>query len=69
MRAVWIAENVGDVAPPNYKVDEAKAIATSPNAHGMFTLSRPDDGWAPGSYRVEFYLDDTLVETVKLEIK
>lgn len=69
VRAVWIAENVGDIAPPNYKIDEAKAIATSPDAHGMFTLSRPDDGWAPGSYRVEFYVDDALVETVKLQIK
>lgn len=69
VRAVWIAEDVGDIAPPNYKIDEAKTIAASPDAHGMFTLSRPEDGWAPGKYRVEFYLDDTLVETVKLEIK
>ncbi len=69
VRAVWIAENVGDVAPPNYKIDEAKTIAASPDAHGMFTLSRPEDGWAPGKYRVEFYLDGALVETVKLEIK
>lgn len=69
VRAVWIAEDVGDIAPANYKIDEAKAIATAPDAHGMFTLSRPEDGWAPGKYRVEFYLDDVLVDTVKLEIK
>lgn len=69
VRAVWIAENVGDIAPPNYKIDEATATATAPDAHGMFTLSRPDDGWAPGSYRVEFYLDGALVETVKLTIE
>ena len=69
VRAVWIAEDVGDIAPPNSKIDDAVATASAPDARGMFTLSRPDDGWAPGNYRVEFYLDETLVETVKLKIK
>ena len=68
VRAVWIAENIGDDAPPDYKADEASAIAESPTAHGVFTLSRPDDGWALGDYRAEFYVDDVLVETVKLKI-
>ena len=68
IRAVWIAENVGDVAPPNYTVDEATATATIPEARGVFTLSRPADGWAPGAYRVEFYVDDELTDTVKLKI-
>jgi hypothetical protein len=69
VRAIWIAENVGAIAPPNYKIDDAVAIAGARDAHGTFTLSRPEDGWAPGNYRVEFYLDETLVETVKLQIK
>ena len=68
VRAVWIAENIGDDAPPDYKADEASAIAESPTAHGVFILSRPDDGWALGDYRAEFYVDDVLVETVKLKI-
>ena len=68
VRAVWIAENIGEDFPPDYKVDEASAIADGPLAHGTFTLSRPDDGWAPGDYRVEFYVDDVLAETVKLKI-
>lgn len=68
VRAVWIAENIGDDAPPDYKVDEASAIAESPTTPGVFTLSRPDDGWAIGDYRAEFYVDDVLVETVKLRI-
>jgi hypothetical protein len=68
VRAVWIAENVGEDFPPDYKVDEASAIAESPTAHGSFTLSRPEDGWAPGDYRAEFYVDDVLIETVKLKI-
>ena len=68
VRAVWIAENIGEDFPPDYKVDEASTIAESPTAHGAFTLSRPEDGWAPGDYRAEFYVDDVLVETVKVKI-
>jgi hypothetical protein len=68
IRVVWIAEDVGEVAPPNYKIDEAKATASIPGARGVFTLSRPEDGWAPGAYRVEFYVDGELIETVKLKI-
>jgi hypothetical protein len=68
MRAVWIAENIGEDFPRDYKVDEASAIAESATAHGAFTLSRPEDGWAFGRYRVDFYVDDVLVDTVKLKI-
>ena len=68
VRAVWIAENIGEDFPPDYKVDEATAVTEGPVAHGAFTLSRPEDGWALGDYRVEFYVDDVLVDTVKLKI-
>ena len=68
IRVVWIAENIGDVAPPDYTIDEATATASAPNSHGVFTLSRPDEGWAPGDYRVEFLSMKLLSETVKLKI-
>jgi hypothetical protein len=70
VRAVWIAENIdiGEEVQPDYKVDEASAVAESPTAHGAFALSRPEDGWAIGDYRAEFYVDDVLVETVKIKI-
>jgi hypothetical protein len=68
IRAVWIAENIGDIAAPNYKIDEASTTANARDSHGIFTLAKPDEGWAPGDYRVEFYVDDELVETVKLKI-
>ena len=68
IRAVWIAENIGEDFPRDYKVDEASAIAETPRAHGAFTMTRPEDGWAPGDYRVEFYVDDILVDAVKLKI-
>jgi hypothetical protein len=68
VKAVWIAENIGEDFPQDYKVDEASAIAETPKAHGAFTLTRPEDGWAVGNYRVEFYVDDVLVDTVKLKM-
>src|SRR5213596_1335373 len=67
IRAVWIAQNTG-VAPVDFKVDEATAVAPISNAFGKFTLSRPSDGWATGRYRVEFYVDGELIDTVDLTI-
>jgi len=67
IRAVWIAQDTG-VAPIDFKVDEATAIAPIGGAFGKFTLSRQPDGWATGKYRVEFYVDDELTERVDLTI-
>ncbi len=68
VRAVWIAQDIGKDAPMNYTIDEATANPAGPNSHGNFVLNRPDGGWAPGTYRVEFYLGDDLQESVTAEI-
>jgi len=68
VKAVWIAENIGEDFPQDYKVDEASAAVESQNAHGIFMLARPEAGWAIGDYRVEFYVDDILVDAAKLKI-
>jgi hypothetical protein len=68
VKAVWIAENIGENFPQDYKVDEASALAATPTARGAFALARPEDGWMPGDYRVEFYVDDVLVDAVKMKI-
>ena len=31
-------------------------------------LGRPPDGWAEGKYRVEFYVNDELEETIRVTI-
>jgi hypothetical protein len=67
IRAVFIAENVADVTA-DYQIDDSTAVAPTSNASGTFTLSRPDDGWMPGDYRIEFYVDDALTATTKLKI-
>lgn len=68
IRAVWIAEDVGDAAPKNYKISETATSADGPQAGGTFTLTRPTKGWPIGKYRVEIYDADQLVETVKFDI-
>jgi hypothetical protein len=68
VKAVWIAENIGEDFPQDYKVDEAFAVAQTQSAHGAFTMARPQDGWTLGDYRVEFYVDDVLVDTVKAKV-
>ena len=68
VKAVWIAENIGEDFPQDYKVDEASIVAEGPTVQGAFTLERPEDGWAAGDYRVEFYVDNVLVDSVKMKI-
>ena len=67
IHAVWIAEKVADIAPDS-EIDDVEAVAPAPNAHGTFTLARPEGGWTPGDYRVEFSVDDAPAGTVKLKI-
>lgn len=68
LRAVWIAEDVGEVAPKNYKIAEKSLTLSSGQDNGVFTISRPTNGWPVGKYRVEIYDGDQLVETLKFDI-
>jgi len=67
IRASFIAENVADVSA-DYEIDESNAVAPTPNSSGTFTLSKPEGGWAPGNYRMEFFVNDEPAETVKFKI-
>jgi len=68
IRVAWVAEDVGDLVEPNFVIDETESVAPAPDASARFTLGRPPDGWAEGKYRVEFYVDDLLVETIRVTI-
>ncbi|KAB2645135.1 MAG: hypothetical protein WCK55_03915 [Verrucomicrobiota bacterium] len=68
LRGVWIAEDVGDAAPANTKIDEATVTANEDNFHGAFSLSKPTKGWPVGKYKVEIYDEDELVATVRFTI-
>lgn len=67
IRAVFIAEKVEGISADS-QIDEMESTAPAASAGGSFALSRPDGGWITGDYRVEFYLDDALAETVKFKI-
>jgi hypothetical protein len=68
IRVAWVAEDVGDLVEPNFVIDETESVAPAPDASARFTLGRPPDGWAEGKYRVEFYVDNLLVETIRVTI-
>jgi hypothetical protein len=68
VRVAWVAEDVGDLVEPNFVVDETETEAPAPDSSARFTLGRPPDGWAEGKYRVEFYINDELEETVRVTI-
>jgi hypothetical protein len=68
IRAVWMTEDVGDAAPPNYKVAETSTTATEARSFGTFTLSKPHKNWPVGKYRLELYVGPELVETLRFTI-
>jgi hypothetical protein len=68
VKVAWVAEDVGGLVDPNFVVDETETVAPSPDASARFTLGRPEDGWAEGKYRVEFYINDTLDQSVHVRI-
>ena len=67
IRAAFIAENVAEVAA-DFEIDESEAIAPSPDSGATFTLSKPKGGWTPGSYRVEFFVDNEPAAAVRFKI-
>ncbi len=68
LRAVWIAEDVGDAAPANTKIDETPIVANEDDFSGAFSLNKPAKGWPVGKYKVEIYHDDELAVTVRFTI-
>lgn len=68
VRVAWIAEDVGEAAPKNYKIDEASFDLDKDDGGGGSKLSRPNSGWPIGKYRADIYDGDTLVDSVKFTI-
>ena len=72
---VWIAEETGGAAPPNYKIatKELELPATDLAKAGHITingsLSRPTKGWPAGKYRLEVYLDGKVAASQQFAIK
>mgnify|MGYP000028113112 CR=1 FL=1 len=80
IKSVWIADDTNNVAPPNYKIDEAE-MALQPGmvgeliSHlpdnqwsGKFKISKPNSGWPLGKYHMDIYVDNNLVKSIKFNI-
>jgi hypothetical protein len=68
-RGTWIAENVGEVAPPNYQIDSAELSLQGSPVNGSFSLSQPDQGWPIGQYRLEISVGGNIVHTERFSIQ
>ncbi len=73
IKSVWIATDTNNVAPPNFEIDSKKLAitddATDKHVLGTkFSLSKPDKGWPSGHYRVDLYINDELVQSIKYDI-
>jgi len=69
IRAVLIAEDVGDAAPANTKVLDKTIDMEGDTEDGDFNFSKPTKGWPAGKYRVDVYVNDDLVTTAKFTVK
>lgn len=69
LRGVWIAEDVGNAAPANFKIDEASFTSAGNSAQGSFALSKPNKGFPVGKYRLEIYIGSDMAKTVPFVVK
>ncbi len=64
----WIAEDVGNVAPPNHLINSAD-VKFDP-AHPLidFSIRKPDKGWPKGKYRLELKVDGKVLHTERFVV-
>lgn len=65
VKTVWYAVAVGSAAAPNTLIDQAELASGS----GTLTFNlAPAGQWAPGTYKVEIYLNDELNQTLDITV-
>ncbi len=64
-KASWIYLDLD----PEYLIDEAEITAEEINSSVVFSLSRPDNGWPVGDYRVDLYIDGELEESIPFSVE
>ena len=69
VRSVWIADDVGEAAPAETKINEKTITMDGDTNDGVFSLSQLTNGWPLGRYHIEVYVNDNLATKVKFEIK
>ncbi|MFL6539323.1 MAG: hypothetical protein ACJ8HU_01015 [Chthoniobacterales bacterium] len=69
VRVAWVAEDVGDLVESGFVIDQTRTQVETSKFGARFTISRPRDGWAPGKYRVDLFVDDELKDTLGVTIE
>lgn len=69
LRAVWIADDVGDAAPAHTRIAEkAMTMEGVPN-EGNFSCTKPAKNWPAGKYHVDIYANDKLITTARFTVE
>lgn len=66
IKSIWVADDVGAAAPPNYKIVEKTLVGYS---EGSFSMTSPNGGWPVGQYHLEIYIGDKLAKQIPFTIK
>jgi hypothetical protein len=74
IKSVWVADNTHNAAPDNYKIDEkamlvSEDLGVAQTFTTNFSISSPTAGWPIGSYHVDLYVDNKLIQTAKFTVK
>jgi hypothetical protein len=69
LRGEWIADDVGEAAPPNTKIVEKTLTLEGDTDAGYFTFLKPTNGWPPGTYHLDIYANDALATRVGFTIE
>jgi hypothetical protein len=64
----WIAVSTR-VAPPDYLIDTAEITVAARVKAANFSLTRPDNGWPVGSYRVDLAIDGRKAGSASFKVK
>lgn len=70
VRCLWFAEKV-EVVPPDYKLYEAEVRmgGGGVNDKGNCWISRPNNGWPVGRYRVELYVAERKGRAIRFNVR
>ena len=67
VKAVWLAVDVGNAAPPDSKIDE-KEVKTEGSRNVDFSLQRGAAKWPAGLYKVQIYYNSKLDRTLNFVV-
>lgn len=67
VKGVWVSVDAIDV--PNYEIDAVELVfQEAGGGQAFFSLSRPDNGWPMGNYKLDIYIGDQLAQSAPFSI-